>query len=51
MENFMNLKYTKYLQLPIKWLEEPRSLFNVNGTTNKSRALQFYMELQVQTET
>ena len=50
-ENFMNLKYAKYLQLPIKHLEEPQNLFNVDGTTNKSRMLQFYMDLQVQTGT
>jgi len=50
-ENFMNLKYAKYLQLPIKRLEEPRSLFNVDGTTNKSGSLQFYTDLQVQTGT
>jgi len=50
-ENFMSLKYTKYLQLPIKCLEEPQSLFNVNGTTNKSGLLQFYTNLQVQTGT
>jgi len=48
-ENFMNLEYTKYLQLPIKRLEEPRSLFNVDGTMNKSGSLQYYMDLQVQT--
>jgi len=48
-ENFMNLEYTKYLQLPIKRLEEPQSLFNVDGTTNKSRTLQYYTDLQVQT--
>ena len=48
-KNFMNLGYAKYLQLPIKRLEEPRSLFNVDGTTNKSGSLQFYTDLQVQT--
>src|SRR6267142_2175119 len=48
-ENFMNLGYTKYLQLPIKQLKEPRNLFNVDGTTNKSGLLQFYTDLQVQT--
>jgi len=45
----MNLGYAKYLQLPIKHLEEPRSLFNVDGTTNKSGTLQYYTDLQVQT--
>jgi len=48
-ENFMNLGYVKYLQLPIKRLEEPQSLFNVDGTTNKSGTLQYYTDLQVQT--
>jgi len=48
-ENFMNLEYAKYLQLPIKRLEEPRSLFNIDGTTNKSGSLQYYTDLQVQT--
>ena len=47
----MNLNYTKYLQLPIERLEEPRNLFNVDGSTNKSRALQYYTDLQVQTGT
>jgi len=45
----MNLEYAKYLQLPIKQLEEPQNLFNVDGTTNKSGSLQFYTDLQVQT--
>jgi len=31
-ENFINLQYTKYLQLPIKVLVEPQRLFNVDGT-------------------
>ena len=50
-ENFMNLEYAKYLQLPIKRLEEPQKLFNVDGTTNKSGALQYYTDLQIQTGT
>ena len=48
-KNFMNLEDAKYLQLPIKCLEESRNLFNVNGTTNKSGTLQYYTDLQVQT--
>src|SRR5487761_687860 len=48
-ENFMNIQYAKYLQLPIKRLEGPRRLFNVDGTENKSGMLQFYTDLQVQT--
>jgi gag-polyprotein putative aspartyl protease len=48
-ENFMNLTYAKWLQLPIKQLSEPRKLLNVNGTENKSRELKYYTDLPVQT--
>ena len=50
-ENFMNLTYAKWLRLPIKRLPEPRKLFNVDGTENKSGRLQFYMDLDVRTGT
>jgi hypothetical protein len=46
-ENFMNLSYAKWLKLPIKQLPQPRKLYNVDGTENKSGELQFYMDLQV----
>jgi hypothetical protein len=49
MENFMNLQYTRYLQLPIKNLPEPRKLYNVDGTENKAGHLQHYTDLQVKT--
>jgi hypothetical protein len=48
-KNFMNLEYTKYLHMPIQRLKEPRKLFNVDGTPNKSGELQFFTDLQVQT--
>ena len=48
-ENFMNLSYAKWLKLPIKRLDKPRKLFNVDGTENKSGELRFYMDLQVHT--
>jgi len=48
-ENFMNLGYTRWLHLPIKRLEKPRQLFNVDGTKNKVGDLKFYMDLLVQT--
>jgi hypothetical protein len=51
IENFMNLQYAKYLQLPIKHLPEPQRLLNVDGTPNKGGTLQFYMDLDVQTGT
>jgi hypothetical protein len=48
-ENFINLAYGKWLQLPIKRLEQPRMLINVDGTENKAGALEFYTDLQVKT--
>jgi hypothetical protein len=49
MENFMNLQYAKYLQLPIRHLKEPQKLYNVDGTPNRSKELQYFTDLQVQT--
>ena len=46
-ENFMNLTYAKWLRLPIKRLEQPRRLFNVDGTENKAGELRFYTDLAV----
>jgi hypothetical protein len=46
-ENFMNLTYAKWLQLPIKQLSEPRKLLNVDGTENKSGELKHYTDLLV----
>src|SRR5258708_10459220 len=50
-ENFMNLTYAKWLQLPIKQMEEPQKLLNVDGTENKGGELRYYTDLQVQTGT
>jgi hypothetical protein len=49
IENFMNLTYAKWLRLPIKQLDKPKKLLNVNGTENKSRELKYYTDLSVQT--
>jgi hypothetical protein len=43
-ENFMNLQYTKWLQLPQAW-----PLYNIDGTENKSGTLQYYTDLAIQT--
>ena len=48
-ENFMNLSYAKWLKVPIKRLETPRKLFNMDRTENRSGELRFYMDLQVHT--
>ena len=45
----MNLEYAKYLHMLIQCLKEPRKLFNVDGTPNRSGELQFFTDLQVQT--
>jgi hypothetical protein len=50
-ENFMNLEYAKYLQLPIQCPKEPRKLYNVDSTPNQSGELQYFTDLQVQTGT
>ena len=48
-ENLMNLHHAKYLQLPIRHLNKPQKLFNIDGTQNKSGDLLFFTDLQVQT--
>ncbi len=50
-ENFMSLQYTKYLQLPIKVLAEPRRLFNMDRTRNKAGDLKYYTNLHTRTGT
>ena len=47
----MNLSYTRWLKLPIKLLEKPCKLFNVDGTENISGELKYYTDLSVQTGT
>src|SRR5216684_7768405 len=47
-ENFINLQYARWLRLPIKQMDEPRKLLNVDGTKNKSGELCHYTNLQVQ---
>jgi len=44
-ENFMSLPYAKYLHLPIKMLQEPRRLFNVDGTQNRAGDLKYYVDM------
>jgi len=50
-ENFMNLSYAKWLKLPIKNLDKPQQLFNVDGTENKAGMLKYYTDIEVQTGT
>jgi hypothetical protein len=50
-ENFINLNYAQWLGLPIKCLEKPRRLFNVDGTKYRAGKLQFYTDVSLQTGT
>jgi hypothetical protein len=50
-ENFLNLTYAKWLQLPIKKLKALQKLYNVDGTENKAGKLQYYTDLEMQTGT
>jgi hypothetical protein len=48
-ENFLHLSYAKWLCLPIKRLQNPQRLFNVDGMENKSGKLLYYTDLDLQT--
>jgi len=48
-ENFMNLSYAWWLGLPIKRLDKPQKLFNVDGTWSKAEDLKYYTDLSMQT--
>jgi hypothetical protein len=48
-KNFMNLTYAKWLKLLIQQLPQPRKIFNVDRTTNKSGDLWYDIDLKVQT--
>src|SRR6266851_5870733 len=50
-ESFMSLDYAKHLHLLIKTLQEPRQLFNVDGTPNKAGDLKYYTDLGTRTGT
>jgi hypothetical protein len=50
-ENFMNLNYAKWLGLPLKKLNHPRQVYNVDGTLNRGGSLEFFTDVQVQTGT
>ena len=47
-ENFMNLTYAKWLKLPFKRLAQECPLFNIDGSTNKSGSIKYYMDLEMQ---
>ena len=48
-KNFISMKYTKELQLPIKQLQRPRPVYNVDGMRNKNGDIKHYTDLEMQT--
>jgi hypothetical protein len=50
-ENFMNLNYVRWLGLPLKRLDCPQQVYNVDGTLNRGGSLEFFMDVQVWTGT
>jgi hypothetical protein len=48
-ENFLSLDYAKWLRLPIKQLEKPRNVRNVDGTMNSAGQIKYYTDMDVQT--
>jgi len=50
-ENFINIRYTQKLKLPIQRLTQERRLFNVDGTLNKAGTLKYYTDIITRTGT
>ena len=48
-ENFINMQYAKELWLPIKHLQRPQPVYNVDGTRNKNSDIEHYTNLKMQT--
>jgi hypothetical protein len=48
-ENFISMQYAKEMRFPIKQLERPRPVYNVDGTRNKNGDIETYTDLEMQT--
>ena len=48
-ENFITMEYEKELRLPIKHLQRPQPVYNVDRTRNKNRDIEHYTDLEMQT--
>ena len=48
-ENFISMQYAKELWLPIKCLQQPQLVYNVDGTRNKNGDIEHYTDLEMQT--
>ena len=50
-ENFIGMQYAKELWLPIKCLQWPWLVYNMDSTRNKNRDIEHYTDLKMQTGT
>ena len=48
-KNFISMQYTKELWLPIKHLQYPQLVYNMDGTWNKNGDIEHYTNLEMQT--
>jgi hypothetical protein len=46
-ENFIHLDYARRRKLPVKTLERPRKVINVDGTPNAKGEIQHYVDLEL----
>jgi hypothetical protein len=49
-DNFMHLNFAKRMGLGMKLLPNPKKIFNINNTTNKSGMITHYLDLNVITK-
>ena len=47
-ENFISMQYAKELRLPIKHLQWPWPVYNIDGMRNKNGDIENYMDLEMQ---
>jgi hypothetical protein len=47
-ENFVHVDYTRQMKLPVKTLEQPRKIINVDGSPNTQGDITHYTDLSVQ---
>ena len=49
-KHFISMQYAKELWLPIKCLQHPQPVYNVDGTQNKNGDIEHYTDLEMQTD-
>jgi hypothetical protein len=47
-ENFVYVDYARRMKLPVKMLEQPRKIINVDGTANTQGDITHYTDISVQ---